>query len=597
MDDLKDNILDFIDTSIDELADADVPVFKQIKAIFKVCHAGKQLMDSSHDTAFEFFQNNLKHELKQLKKSTHTDSRHFEQLLKRLKALLQDNDQPLHLYINTKNLEAKLREGTTVSSESELPKELALLIQKNIEKLVSPEDWGRGIFEKLEDLSAESQERIRKFEQQLESITNQIEYRGSFQEYLDNTALPVSRSSYENRLLYSNDTISLCGRETEISNLHSFLFSDLRIAVWAICGQGGVGKSKLARHICQKYDHDFKFVWLKDADFSKIAKITSGYLYDRPVVFVCDYADEREKNIVALIESIFDSEIKKARFLLLSRDENWYTRFARNNRVIAEVGFKLTSKHEPLNLSKYNLSNEIYCQILIKYQEAFYPDHQPLLDEDIASILTRTKKATPTNSVNMRANRCLFVLLVADSFLQGHQTEESDSNQLLIHFFERSKNHLTYSDTIKASGFRLLAIATALRGIDIYDGTLPDFIKQDINTINTELNNSAKSIKDFWNKLSENFFEENILHPYEPDLIGEYLFLWQFFDYLIEPDRRKWCEYLIEKVQMEEDENPVETFINRCTADWPEYGVDQKNFFTYYSQVQQKMNESETTHV
>lgn len=594
MDDLKYNILDFIDTSIDELADADVSGFKQLKAIFKVSRAGKQLIDSSHDTAFENFKDILKHELKELAKSPRTDSEHFKRLLEQFKVLLKDYDQLLYLYKSTEHLEAKLREGTNIPLESELPKKFALLIRNNIEKLIPLEKWDREIFEKLEDMSAESQEQIRTFE---ESITNQIAYSGSFQEYLDNTELPISRSNYENRLLYLNDTIPLCGREKEISNLHSFLFSKERVAVWAICGQGGVGKSKLARHICQKYDHDFKFVWLKDVDFSKIAEITSGYLYDKPLVFVCDYADERERNIVTLIESIFDSKIKNARFLLLSRDEKWYLRFAKNNSVITEIGFKQTSKHEPLNLSIYNLSNEAYSQILTKYQKAFYPNHQSLSDGDINFILTRAKKATPTNSVSMRANRCLFVLLVADSFLQGHLTEESDSDQLLIHFFERSMEHLAYSDSIKVPGFRLLALATALRGIDIYDDTLPDFIKQDINTINSELNNCAKSIEDFWNKLSENFFEKNILHPYEPDLIGEYLFLWQFFDYLMEPDRRKWCEYLIEKVQTEENENPVEIFINRCIADWPEYGVEKKNFFACYSQVMQEMNESETIHV
>ncbi|MDE5791927.1 MAG: hypothetical protein K2H66_00190, partial [Oscillospiraceae bacterium] len=274
MDNLKHNILDFIDTSIDELADADVPVFKQLKAIFRVSRAGKQLIDSSHDTAFEKFKDILKRELKELVQSPRTDSEHFKQLLEQFKVLLKDYDQPLYLYINAERLETKLREGTNIPLESELPKKFALLIRNNIEKLVSLEEWSRGIFEKLEDMSDESQEKIRTFEK---SITNQIEYSGSFQEYLDNTELPVSRSSYENRLLYLNDTIPLCGRETEISNLHNFLFSRERVAVWAICGQGGVGKSKLARHICQKYDHDFKFVWLKEVDFSKIAEITSGY--------------------------------------------------------------------------------------------------------------------------------------------------------------------------------------------------------------------------------------------------------------------------------------------------------------------------------
>ncbi len=596
VDELKENILEFIDTSFDELANADVPFFKQTKAIFNVISAGGKIIESSHNSIFEKYKTILKSELKILANSPHTDLNHLNILLNRLKGILSDCDQPLHLFINVEQLEKKLREGTNIPHESRLPQELALIIRNNIEKLVSTEEWCRGIFEQIDDISAESQARIRNFEQQLGNITTQISYKGSFQEYLDNAVLPVSRSRYENRLLYSNDTLPLCGRDIEIQNLHNFLFSDMPVAVWAICGQGGVGKSKLARHICQKYDQDFKFVWLKDADFHKIAQITSGYMYYKPVVFVCDYADERERNIVDLIDSIYNSNEIEARFILLSRDENWYPRFVQENDVIREVGFKISDKYEPLNLSQSDLGNETFGQIIRKFQEAFYQSHSPLSDDNINFILNKVKIVAPTNSQNTRANRCLFVLLIADFFLQNPGTAVDNLNQLLLNFFERSKKHLKYSDEITVPGFRLLALSTALRGIRIDDETLPDFIKTDIAAINKGFSRCRQNIENFWRNISDNSFEENTIHPYEPDLIGEYLFLWQFFDKLIEEDRRKWCEYLIKKVQAEEDENPVEIFINRCTADWREYG-ENKNFFAYYSQIQQKMNESEINHV
>ena len=298
-----------------------------------------------------------------------------------------------------------------------------------------------------------------------------------------------------------------------------------------------------------------------------------------------------------MIENIYNNSVIKARFILLSRNEDWYPHFVQKNEVIRDVGFKISPKHEPLNLSQSDLGKEIFGQIIKKFQEVFYQSHSPLSEDDINFILNRVKIVAPTNSKNTRANRCLFVLLVADSFLQDPDTAVDSSNQLLLNFFERSKKHLKYTNEITVPGFRLLALSTALRGIRIDDETLPDFIKMDIAAINKGFNRCKQDIENFWKNISDNSFEENTIHPYEPDLIGEYLFLWQFFDKLMEEDRRKWCEYLIRKVQAEEGENPVEIFINRCIADWHEYGKNNKIFFEYYSRIQQEMNEREMTHV
>ena len=60
-------------------------------------------------------------------------------------------------------------------------------------------------------------------------------------------------------------------------------------------------------------------------------------------------------------------------------------------------------------------------------------------------------------------------------------------------------------------------------------------------------------------------------------------------------DSKEWCKYFIKRV--ESGDSSVEVFINRCAADWPEYGEDRLNFFALYSRVQQEMNESEEIHV
>ncbi|MBR1432171.1 hypothetical protein [Ruminococcus sp.] len=88
MDDIKDKLTDFISTSFDELADNDVPVFKQIKSVFNVASAGKGVIDASHDTRFEKFLAVIKNDLKRLARYPRTDTNHLELLVIKLKELM-----------------------------------------------------------------------------------------------------------------------------------------------------------------------------------------------------------------------------------------------------------------------------------------------------------------------------------------------------------------------------------------------------------------------------------------------------------------------------------------------------------------------------
>lgn len=62
----------------------------------------------------------------------------------------------------------KLREDNNIPSDSFLPEELASIIRNNIARIVSPEDWLKNTFEKLDDLSSETKENIESFEKRLE---------------------------------------------------------------------------------------------------------------------------------------------------------------------------------------------------------------------------------------------------------------------------------------------------------------------------------------------------------------------------------------------------------------------------------------------
>ena len=260
MDDIKDKLTDFISTSFDELADNDVPVFKQIKSVFNVVSAGKGVIDASHDTRFEKFLAVIKNDLKKLARYPRTDTNHLELLMIKLKELMIScgYDQ-LELFIDENALEKKLRETESIPSESVLPKEVAHIIRDNIARIVSPEDWHKKTFEKLDDLSSVTKENIERFDKKLEWLDKRLYQlqqemldEGTFQEYLENKLLPQHFIHRQNRFHYLNKNIRFHGRIMEITQIERFLFCEQEIAVWAICGQGGVGKSKFVRNICER---------------------------------------------------------------------------------------------------------------------------------------------------------------------------------------------------------------------------------------------------------------------------------------------------------------------------------------------------------
>ena len=147
--DRLDNIANFIDTIIDELANSDIKFVKGIKTIFRVGRSGKNVIDGENNTAFNNFMETLRGEFKKLARSPRTDENHFREILKNIKLFFDDEESLINYYRNKEELVKKIRDNTSVPRESELPSVVADIIIDNITKLVPAEEWCKAVYDEV----------------------------------------------------------------------------------------------------------------------------------------------------------------------------------------------------------------------------------------------------------------------------------------------------------------------------------------------------------------------------------------------------------------------------------------------------------------
>ena len=85
----EESIEQFIDISVDALAESDIKFFKLGNAFSKMAHPLVNIVRGERESnEFLNFKDVLKKDLKKLKKSNTTDERHLRELLKNMKILL-----------------------------------------------------------------------------------------------------------------------------------------------------------------------------------------------------------------------------------------------------------------------------------------------------------------------------------------------------------------------------------------------------------------------------------------------------------------------------------------------------------------------------
>lgn len=124
---------------------------------------------------------------------------------------------------------------------------------------------------------------------------------------------------------FANQYLKYCGRATELSQIENFAEAEKQFSWWAVTGQAGSGKSRLAFEFIRRTEPNyFRFFLNISADIQSAAAFQP---FNNTFV-VCDYIKGNEARIAQLIMAltdVFKQTNYKLRILFLERDNTLLT--------------------------------------------------------------------------------------------------------------------------------------------------------------------------------------------------------------------------------------------------------------------------------
>ena len=179
---------------------------------------------------------------------------------------------------------------------------------------------------------------------------------------------PIPEGSVAQFLRPEEEVVSFWPR-SELNELIEWIVSDQHIAIHLVTGEGGTGKTRLARQLTNKaIELEFRSWWVPDSN-ERIA-VNTAREAGLPVLLVVDYAEIRTNLQELLAEVTSDADGPDLRVLLLARSAGeWW------QQLISSCGYQLRellAAIGPINLgpvSDRSRQSEVFNQALVAFAD------------------------------------------------------------------------------------------------------------------------------------------------------------------------------------------------------------------------------------
>lgn len=375
---------------------------------------------------------------------------------------------------------------------------------------------------------------------------------------------------------FSQETIPFCGRVQELSKLKIFAETDAPVLWWAITGQGGSGKSRLAYEFIHRIEKEYYSFFLRptvtDADAEAFIPFADSFV-------VIDYVKGNEQRIATVIKVLIDKYKQtpyKLRLLMLERSNEtttgtWFQNLLGNMSVYDRTQFEKC---------EYLVDN------IIRTHRFLYLDdlEEDAVDELIGNVClqkglpqdkgrnTQLRKAY-TEKFEQLKYRPLFLQIYIEAWIDNgcRQVSYSGFESLLEATIQKEQerwlNATNNDPSVCEALLSLIIRASITDGLRIAE--MPEIYQTAWNCVKASFSTDTLPGIQRKRKISTSVTDaasslENIdgfINPQYPDIIKEYMFLY----YTDEERIADVCAELWENADAQ-----FGTFLGRCLTDFPE---------------------------